>query len=182
MNNSQPLTTEPLAYSVFRYSNIFHVVVGATTNLLVVILCLLRPKLRECPTYVFLAFMYLACFIYIFLVPLGTFVSEVVGFDLQKQSLYYCRGEAFLDSYALQFQAWIHVFYTLELYLNARIINFRKKYLSSKKSAIICIIIGVLLIPSNFPTWFIRKSLYPYVCIVTVENTSDVFSYIYRVI
>lgn len=179
MNVSE--SKEPLAYSVFRYTNIFHVLFGASSNIIAAFICLKSSKLRENPTYICTAFMNFACIIFLTAVPLTSFVSQVIGIDIQKQSIEYCRAEAFLDSYALQLNSWILVFYSLELYLNARITNFRKKYLSGKKTAIICVIIAFVLIPLNSPTWFIQKSLYPYVCIVTVENSSGVISYIFMV-
>ena len=179
MNVSE--STQPLAFKIFRNANIFHVAFGASSNLLAALICLFRPKLRENPTFICTAFLSFACFIYLFVVPLASFISQVNGIDLEKQSIYYCKAEAFLDSYTLQFHAWILVFYTLELFLNARITNFRKKHLTSKKAAVICVIIAIVLIPLNFPTIVIQKSLYPYLCIVTVENTSAIFSNIFRV-
>jgi hypothetical protein len=157
MNNSDSiqLSTQPLIFKIFRYSNFLHVLFGASTNLLAVFICLMRPKLRENPTFICIAFMNVSCSIYLFFVPLSSFVSQVIGFDLQKQSIEYCRAEAFLDSYSLQLHAWILVFYTLELYLNSRIVNFRKKHLTSKKTVIICVSIAIILIPFNLPTWFI---------------------------
>ena len=179
MNISE--SKEPLAYKVFRYGNIFHVLFGASSNILAAFICLKSSKLRENPTYICTAFMNFACIIFLTAVPLTSFVSQVIGIDLENQNIYYCRAEAFLDSYSLQLNAWILVFYTLELYLNARITNFRKKYLSGKKTAFICVIIAIVLIPFNSPTWLIQESLYRYVCIVTVENSGNVLSYIFMV-
>lgn len=173
---------EPLAYSVFRYSNIFHVLFGASSNLLAAFICLKSSKLRENPTYIFIAFMNFSCIIFLSVVSLTSFVSQVIGIDLENQNIHYCRAEAFLDSYSLQLHAWIIVFCSLELYLNAMILNFRKKYLSGKKAAIICVIIAMMLIPINSPTWFIQKSLYHYVCIVTMDNTNTAFSLVFRVL
>ena len=182
MNNTKSSSTEPFAYIVFRYGNIFHAVFGGSSNLIAAFICLKSSKLRECPTFICIAFMNFSCFIYLFIDPLASFVSQLIGYDLQNQSIHYCRAEAFLDSYTLQVHAWILVFYTLELYLNSRIVNFRKKYLTSKIAAIICVIIAIILVPFNSPTWFIQKSLYPYVCLVTMDDTNTAFSLVFRVL
>lgn len=183
MSNSNSTS---MPYSKFRYLSGFHFIFGTLTNLAIIILILIRARLRNNATFVFCTFVAIASLIYFCIVSSVSFIDQLAGLYLERRSIIWCRIEAFLTSFTLHWTIWIVLFYNLELYLSVRSPNFRKMYVTCKRVIVLCVCLGLVLIPLESSSWFIQESIYEtnssIVCLVTVANTQPhVFSVLFVV-
>ena len=136
-------------------------ILGTAFNLLTFSVCM-RKRLRETPTFIFLAFMVINDTYSLYFYNLNSFATSFFKTLLQEISLEFCKFVNLSQFISNQSSAFLLVTMCIERYLSIKITNWRKVYFNSKKATILSAAIVVFFFLFNIhlaSTLYIPKSI-----------------------
>ncbi|CAF0772754.1 unnamed protein product [Brachionus calyciflorus] len=123
-------------------------VFGIIGNLLAYMVCR-RKALKNISTFKFIMLICINDIFGISVWNLDIFLNAFFDFVHESLSWWWCKICVFLQYFCLQYSAWILVCLSVDRYLKVRINSWRKIYSTSKNTATISFIVGLLIFIVN---------------------------------
>lgn len=125
-----------LIVSILNYLNGIELIFGTVLNVLTIFICA-REKLRKTPTFIFMGFISISNLLKITIVSSTGFIDELFHLDLASKSWAWCKLINYIDRLTFNWCSWLFITVTLEVFLSVHITNFRKKYLTLRRTVLL---------------------------------------------
>lgn len=137
--------------SIFAWYHLFLMISSIILNPLIAFVCIKSRNLRSTSTFKLLAFNSINDIIVCFEWNLADFVNTVIGYNLSRRSLVYCRlATYFLQYSTLNLSSWMYVSISLDRLLSLSLANWSRVHFARFRPYYYSALLAAIMFAVNF--------------------------------